>query len=216
MGIKILNISIVEPLNEVERISLPRYEIVMVFDACLRGGGSFYSWLLPGYLFITKPGSSKEHYWFHSKHNKWWHECSIISWLHGLGGWGSDQTNGSLEGSKSRRYASSCLIELLAASWQWCNSIHSHFFLNTTTLQSHLNYTYVTVIPKVKNLTTLGITVTLKLISDVLRVPQIEKPDYPGSPVLSSFSRDALASHLCECPSITPSSKLVLDFFIHY
>ena len=94
----------------------------------------------------------------------------------------------------------------------------------------------------------LGITITLKLISDVLRVPQVEKPYYPGSPVLSSFSRDVLASRLCECPStlggtlsmvtcdfarnprilnmimkfictlqsITPSSKLVLDFFIHY
>ena len=47
----------------------------------------------------------------------------------------------------------------------------------------------------------LGITVTLKLISDVLRVPQVEKPDYPKSPVLSSFSQDALASRLCEYPS---------------
>ena len=59
----------------------------------------------------------------------------------------------------------------------------------------------MTLIPKVKNLTTLGITVTLKLISDVLRVPQVEKPDSLGSPMLSSFSQDALASHLCECPS---------------
>ena len=41
-------------------------------------------------------------------------------------------------------------------------------FLNTTTLPSQLNYTYVTLIPKVKNLTTLAITVTLKLIFDVL------------------------------------------------
>ena len=74
-------------------------------------------------------------------------------------------------------------------------------FLNTTTLPSHLNHTYVTLIPKVKNLTTLGVTVKLKLISDVLRVPQVEKPNYCGSPLLSSFSRDALASRLCECPS---------------
>ena len=36
MGIKILNISIVEPLNEVERISLPRYKPMTVFGACLR------------------------------------------------------------------------------------------------------------------------------------------------------------------------------------
>ena len=35
-GIKILNISIVEPFKEVERISLPRYKTVMVFGACLR------------------------------------------------------------------------------------------------------------------------------------------------------------------------------------
>ena len=74
-------------------------------------------------------------------------------------------------------------------------------FLNTTTLPSHLNHTYVTLIPKVKNLTTLGIAITLKLISNVLRVLQVEKLDYPGSLVLSSFSRDALASCLCECPS---------------
>lgn len=47
----------------------------------------------------------------------------------------------------------------------------------------------------------IGIIVTLKLISDVLRVPWVEKPDYPGSLVLSSISRDALALCFCECPS---------------
>lgn len=33
-----------------------------------------------------------------------------------------------------------------------------------------------------------GITATLKLISDVLHVPQVEKLDCPGSPMFSSFS----------------------------
>ena len=47
----------------------------------------------------------------------------------------------------------------------------------------------------------IGIIVTLKLIPDVLQVPRVEKPDYPRSLVLSSISRDALASSFCECPS---------------
>ena len=47
----------------------------------------------------------------------------------------------------------------------------------------------------------IGIIVTLKLISDVLLVPRVEKPDYPGSLVLSSISWDALAFCFCECPS---------------
>ena len=180
-----------------------------------RGGGSFYSWLLPSSLLIIKPGSSWEHYWFHSKHNKWWHECSIICWLHGLGCKAAIKQMAPLKALGLNGMPSIVYQNY----WQLVgNDVTQSIlnFLNTTTLPSHLNYTYVTLIPKVKNLTTLGITVTLKLIFDVLRVPQIEKLDYPGSPVLSSFSRDALASHLCECPSITPSSKLVLDFFIHY
>lgn len=47
----------------------------------------------------------------------------------------------------------------------------------------------------------IGIIVTLKLISDVLRVPWVEKLVYLGSLVLSSISQDALAFCFCECPS---------------
>ena len=46
-----------------------------------------------------------------------------------------------------------------------------------------------------------GIIVTVKLIPDVLRVPRVEKPDYPRSLMRSSISQDALAFCFCECPS---------------
>ena len=45
------------------------------------------------------------------------------------------------------------------------------------------------------------IPVTLQLVVDVLRVPRIEFPDYPGYECLRTVSRDALMSTFCERPS---------------
>ena len=45
------------------------------------------------------------------------------------------------------------------------------------------------------------ISVTLQLVADVLRVPRIEFPDYPGCERLRIVSRDELMSAFCEHPS---------------
>ena len=43
------------------------------------------------------------------------------------------------------------------------------------------------------------IPVTPQLVADVLRVPRIEFPDYPGCERLRIVSRDELMSAFCEC-----------------
>ena len=44
------------------------------------------------------------------------------------------------------------------------------------------------------------IPVTLQLVADVLRVPRIEFPDYPGCERLRTVSKDQLMSTFCERP----------------
>ena len=44
------------------------------------------------------------------------------------------------------------------------------------------------------------IPVTLQLVTDVLRVPKVEFPDYPGCERLRTVSRDELISAFCERP----------------
>ena len=68
--------------------------------------------------------------------------------------------------------------------------VYSNIYITNSSVPMFINY-----------VRGLSITTTIKLISDVLRVPQVEKLDYSRSLVLSSFSRDALASRLCEFPS---------------
>ena len=45
------------------------------------------------------------------------------------------------------------------------------------------------------------IVVTLDIVSDVLRVPMVEHPDYPGCDRLKTVSKDELISSFCEHPS---------------
>ena len=45
------------------------------------------------------------------------------------------------------------------------------------------------------------IPITLQLVADVLQVPRIEFPDYPGYERLRTVSRDKLMSAFCESPS---------------
>ena len=45
------------------------------------------------------------------------------------------------------------------------------------------------------------IPVTPQLVADVLRVPKIEFPNYPGCECLRTVSRDELMSTFCERPS---------------
>ena len=45
------------------------------------------------------------------------------------------------------------------------------------------------------------IPVTPQLVADVLRVPRIEFPNYPGCERLRTVSRDEFMSAFCECPS---------------
>ena len=45
------------------------------------------------------------------------------------------------------------------------------------------------------------IPVTRQLVADVLRVPRIEFPNYPGCERLRTVSRDEFMSAFCECPS---------------
>ena len=46
------------------------------------------------------------------------------------------------------------------------------------------------------------IVVTLDIISEVLHVPRVVHPDYPGYEHLKIVSKDELLSHFCERPSI--------------
>ena len=43
--------------------------------------------------------------------------------------------------------------------------------------------------------------ITPQLVADVLRVPRIEFPDYPGYEHLRTVSKDELMSAFCEHPS---------------
>ena len=45
------------------------------------------------------------------------------------------------------------------------------------------------------------IPVTSQLVADVLRVPRIEFPNYPGCERLRTVSRDELMSAFCESPT---------------
>ena len=45
------------------------------------------------------------------------------------------------------------------------------------------------------------IVVTPKIVSDVLRVPRVEHPDYPGCTRLKTLSKDEFISVFCERPS---------------
>ena len=44
------------------------------------------------------------------------------------------------------------------------------------------------------------IVVTLEIVSDVLRVPRVEHPDYPGCEILKIVSKDEFISAFCERP----------------
>ena len=44
------------------------------------------------------------------------------------------------------------------------------------------------------------ITVTPQIVADVLRVPKVEFPDYPGCERLRTVSKDELKSAFCEHP----------------
>ena len=46
------------------------------------------------------------------------------------------------------------------------------------------------------------IPVTLQLVADMLWVPRIEFPDYPGCECLRTVSRDELRVAFCECPTV--------------
>ena len=46
------------------------------------------------------------------------------------------------------------------------------------------------------------IVVTPKLVSDVLHVPRVEHPDYPGCEDLRTVSKDEMMSTFYECPSV--------------
>ena len=45
------------------------------------------------------------------------------------------------------------------------------------------------------------IPVTQQLVADVLRIPRVEFPNYPGCERLRTVSKDELKSAFCECPS---------------
>ena len=45
------------------------------------------------------------------------------------------------------------------------------------------------------------IPVTQQLVADVLRIPRVEFPNYPGCERLHTVSKDELKSAFCECPS---------------
>ena len=74
------------------------------------------------------------------------------------------------------------------------------------------------------------IVVTLKSVSDVLRVPRVEHPDYLGCERLRTMSKDELISAFCKSPSdwgdrqFTPCStfakglrfmNIVMTFVLH-
>ena len=45
------------------------------------------------------------------------------------------------------------------------------------------------------------IVFTPEIVSNVLRIPQVEHPDYPGCNRLKTMSKDELISSFCERPS---------------
>ena len=45
------------------------------------------------------------------------------------------------------------------------------------------------------------IVVTSDIVSEVLHVPRVEHPDYPGCDRLKTMSKDELISSFCEHPS---------------
>ena len=45
------------------------------------------------------------------------------------------------------------------------------------------------------------IVVTLEIVFEVLHIPRIAHPDYPGCECLRTVSKDKLLSHFCETPS---------------
>ena len=45
------------------------------------------------------------------------------------------------------------------------------------------------------------IVFTLQLVADVLRVPRVKHPDYPGCERLRTVSKDEIIFAFCECPS---------------
>ena len=45
------------------------------------------------------------------------------------------------------------------------------------------------------------IIVTLDIVSEVLHVPRVAHPDYPGCNRLRTVSKDELSSQFCETPS---------------
>ena len=45
-------------------------------------------------------------------------------------------------------------------------------------------------------------TITPQLVADVLRVPRVEHPDYPGCERLRTVSKDEMMSAFCEHPSV--------------
>ena len=45
------------------------------------------------------------------------------------------------------------------------------------------------------------IVVTPQLVTDVLRVPRVEHPDYPGCESLRTMSKDEMIFAFCECLS---------------
>ena len=44
------------------------------------------------------------------------------------------------------------------------------------------------------------IVVTPQVVADVLHVPRVEHPDYPGCEHLRTVSKDEMISAFCECP----------------
>jgi len=46
------------------------------------------------------------------------------------------------------------------------------------------------------------IVVTLEIVSDVLRVPRVEHPNYPGCDCLKTVSKDKLIFAFCKHPSV--------------
>ena len=45
------------------------------------------------------------------------------------------------------------------------------------------------------------IVVTLEIVFEVLQVPRVAHPDYPGCNRLQTVSKDELSSRFCETPS---------------
>ena len=56
------------------------------------------------------------------------------------------------------------------------------------------------------------IPVTPQLVADVLQVPRIEFPDYPGCECLRNVSRDELMSAFCDVP-VTCPLVLIQEFY---